>query len=132
MRKLSRDTMTARERIAATLRGETPDRVAVFDLIHNIPLVDHVTGEKVTMANGLDLLCRTIGERLDITRGISPPAEEKVIHQPDGFLYKQEWWTTGLVERPFRDVTGFLDHIRRNIEEIYDRKPGERWTFAGK
>ena len=55
-----------------------------------------------------------------------------MIRQPDGFVYKQEWWTTWLVERPFHDVRGFLEYIRRNIDEIYDRKPGEMWTFAGK
>jgi uroporphyrinogen decarboxylase len=132
MRKLPRDTMTARERIEATLRGELPDRVPIFDLIQNIPLIEHVTGETLTIENGLDLLCRTIGETLDITRGISPPAVDKVIRQPDGFVYKQEWWTTWLVERPFHDVTGFLEYIRRNIDEIHARKPGEMWTFAGK
>jgi hypothetical protein len=80
----------------------------------------------------LDLLCRTIGERLDITRGISAPAEDKVIREPDGFVYKQEWWTTWLIERPFKDVHQFLEYIRRNIDEIHNRKPGEMWTFAGK
>jgi hypothetical protein len=132
MRKLPRDTMTARERIEATLRGETPDRVPIFDLIHNIPLIEHVTGEKLTAENGLDLLCRTIGERLDIARGISAPAEDKVIHHPDGFVYQQQWWTTWLAERPFNDVRQFLEYIRRNIDEIHARKWGEMWTFAGK
>ena len=132
MRKLARDTMTARGRIEATLRGELPDRVPIFDMIHNIPLIEHVTGETLTIENGLDLLCRTVGERLDITRGISPPAVDKVIRQPDGFVYKQEWWTTWLIERPFTDVTGFLEYLRRNIDEIHARKPGEMWTFAGK
>jgi hypothetical protein len=132
MRKLPRDTMTARERIEATLRGELPDRVPIFDLIQNIPLIERVTGERVTLANGLELLCRTIGECLDITRGIAVPSEEKVIRYPDGFVYKQEWWTTWLIERPFRDVTGFLEYVRRNIDELYNRKPGDMWTFAGK
>ena len=132
MRPLPRDTMTARQRIEATLRGETPDRVPVFDLIQNLPLIEHVTGEKVTPANGLELLCRTIGDRLDITRGIAAPAEEKTFRGEDGFVYKQEWWTTWLIERPFVDVAGALDYIRRNIEELYDRRPGDMWTFAGK
>ena len=96
MRRLPNDTMTARERVEATLRGELPDRVPIFDLIQNVPLIEHVTGEKLTPENGLELLCATIGERLDITRGISPPAEEKVICQPDGFVYRQQWWTTWL------------------------------------
>lgn len=132
MRKLSTDFMTAQERIEATLRGERPDRVPIFDLIQNIPLIEHVTGEKLTPENGLDLLCRTIGERLDITRGIAPPAEPKVIRHPDGFVYQQEWWTTWLVARPFQDVGDFLEYVRRNIDELHERQQGEMWTFAGK
>jgi hypothetical protein len=132
MRQLPNDTMTARQRIEATLNGQIPDRVPIFDLIQNIPLIEHVTGKTVTPANGLDLLCRTIGERLDITRGIAPPVDEKVVRHADGFVYKQEWWTTWLMERPFNDVDGALEYVRRNIDEIYDRKPGDMWTFAGR
>lgn len=132
MRKLPRDTMTARQRVETTLCGGKPDRLPVFDLIQNIDLIEHVTGRKLTPSNGLELLCRTIGERLDLTRGIAPPVEEKVIRHNDGFVYKQEWWTTWLVERPFRDVAGLLDYIPRNIEEIYNRRPGDMWSFAGR
>ncbi len=132
MRKLPKDRMTARQRIECTWRGEIPDRVPVFDLMHHIPLIEYVTGEKVTLQNGLDLLCRTIGERLDITRGIAPPVEEKIIRHDDGFVWKQEWWTSWLIERPFNDVQGLLDYIPRNIEEIHNRKFGDMFTFAGK
>jgi hypothetical protein len=41
--------MTARQRIECTLRGELPDRVPVFNLMHHIPLIEYVTGEKVTL-----------------------------------------------------------------------------------
>ena len=132
MRKLPKDRMTARQRIECTLRGELPDRVPVFDLIQHLPLIEYVTGERITPQNGLDLLCKTIGERLDITRGIAAPVEEKLIHQADGFVYKQEWWTTWLIERPFSDVQGLLDYIPRNIEEIHNRRFGDMFTFAGK
>jgi len=132
MRKLPRDRMTARQRIECTLRSEMPDRIPVFDLIQHIPLIEYVTGEKLTHQNGLDLLCRTIGERLDITRGIAAPAEEKTIRHEDGFVYKQEWWTTWLIERPFRDVAGLLEYIPRNIEELHRRQFGDMFTFAGK
>lgn len=132
MRRLPQDRMTARQRIECTLRGDIPDRTPIFDLIQHIPLIEYVTGEKLTLENGLDLLCRTIGERLDITRGIAAPAEEKTFRQDDGFVYKQEWWTTWLIERPFHDVEGLLDYIPRNIEEIHQRQFGDMFTFAGK
>jgi hypothetical protein len=123
--------MTARQRIECTLRGELPDRVPVFDLIQHIPLIEYITGEKVTLQNGLDLVCKTIGERLDITRGISPPVEEKIIRHDDGFVYKQEWWTTWLIERPFNDAQGLLDYIPSNIEEMHQRQFGDMFTFVG-
>jgi uroporphyrinogen decarboxylase len=132
MRRRSRDTMTARERIEATLRGELPDRVPVFDLIQHVPLIEHVTGGTVTTANSLELLCQTIGESLDITRGIAAFGEDRIERQPDGFVYRHEWWTTWLIERPFHDVDGLLAYVRRNIDEIRDRKPGDMWTFAGR
>ncbi len=132
MRKLARDTMSARERIEATLRGDKPDRVPVFDLIQHIPLMEQVTGCKVTTANSLDVLCRTVGECLDITRGLAAFGEDRVERHADGFVYKHEWWTTWLTERPFSDVAGLLQYVRRNIEEIGARRPGDMWTFAGK
>ena len=35
------------------------------------------------------------------------------VKDADGFVYKQEWWTTWLIERPFRDPAGLLDYVRR-------------------
>lgn len=52
MRNLPRDAMTAHQRIQACLDGALPDRVPIFDVIQNIALSEHVTGEKVTQANG--------------------------------------------------------------------------------
>ena len=65
-------------------------------------------------------------------RDFAAPAEEKIIRHDDGFVYKQEWWTTWLIERPFNDVEGLLDYIPRNIEELHNRKFGDMFTFAGK
>jgi len=124
--------MSARQRIEASLRGERPDRVPIFDLIQNVPLIELVTGKSVTLDNSLDLLLETIGQRLDITRGVAAFNREANLRHQDGFVYKQEWWTTWLVERPFHDVPGLLAYIRRHITELRDRKPGDMWTFAGK
>ena len=132
MRKLPKDRMTARERVEAVLNHEKPDRIPIFDLIQHLPLIEHCTGEKVTLENGLDLLCRTIGDHLDLTRGISAPAKEQMLVMDDGFVYRQEWWTRWQVKRPFEEVGGTLEFIRRNIEEIRESHDTEIWTFAGK
>ncbi|MCC6860841.1 MAG: hypothetical protein IT158_19895 [Bryobacterales bacterium] len=132
MRPLPRDRMSARRRIEASLRGERPDRVPIFDLIQNIPLIEQVTGKSLTLENSLELLLETIGQRLDITRGVAAFNPDATLRHDDGFVYKQEWWTTWLVERPFDDVPGLLAYIARNIREVLNRKPGDMWTFAGR
>ncbi|HHV62769.1 MAG TPA: hypothetical protein GXX51_09050 [Firmicutes bacterium] len=124
--------MTARERVVNTIEFKPVDRIPIFDMIHNIALLERCTGEKVTRENAFDLLCRTISMNLDATRGVTPPAEEKIFADKDGFVYKQEWWTTWLIERPFKDSAGLKEYIRRNIDELQDYHPGDIWTFAGK
>lgn len=128
MRKLPRDTMTARQRVEATLRGELPDRVPIFDLIQHVPLIEHVTGEKITPANGLDLLCRTIGERLDITRGIAPPAEErkctKLFEPGIGSLRKAAGSNAVVISGLRR--SGMRDTIPRNKSARFSSKRARR------
>ena len=69
--------MTARERVLGTINGTPVDRVPIFDLIQHKELCEHVTGQPVTIDNGMELLLATIRDRLDITRGIAPPSEER-------------------------------------------------------
>jgi uroporphyrinogen-III decarboxylase len=125
-------TMTARERVVNAIEFKPVDRIPIFDLIQNIPLIEYSTEKKITLQNGLDLLCETISKNLDATRGIAPPVEEKTFTTEDGFVYKQEWWTTWLIDRPFKDVKELQEYIRKNIEELQEYKSGDIWTFAGK
>jgi len=131
MRKLAEDTMTARERVEAAINYQNPDRVPIFDLIQHIPLIEYCTGQKITLENGLDLLCQTIRENLDITRGVTPPQEEKIIKYSDGFVVKCEWWTTWIIERPFKDVEGTKEYIKRNIDYLNSMEhPGQVMWFT--
>jgi uroporphyrinogen decarboxylase len=131
MRKLPEDTMSARERVMGTINGEAVDRVPIFDLIQHKELMEHVTGEKLTLGNGMDLLLRTIRDRLDTTRGVAPPSPERTWTSDDGFVYKGEWWTTWLVERPFSDTVGALEFVRREIDKVEAAPAENMWSFMG-
>lgn len=131
VRKIPEDTMTARERVLATINGEQADRVPIFDLIQHKELMEHVTGEKVTLENGMDLLLATIRECLDTTRGIAPPVEEQTWRDDEGFVYRTEWWTNWIIERPFKDTKGVCDYIRRNMDAVRASDPYSLWTFYG-
>jgi uroporphyrinogen-III decarboxylase len=129
------DTMTARERILGALNGTPVDRVPIFDIIQHIELCEHVTGQKVTPQNGLDLLLATIGECLDMTRGVAalaPPAPDKVWQDDEGFVYRAEWWTQWIVERPFVDTRGYLEYVRRLLDQLADLPADSLYTFFGR
>jgi hypothetical protein len=123
--------MTARERIEAALSFRPTDRVPLYDLIQHQELVERCTGRKHTVENGLDLLCDTISQNLDATRSVAAPARPGSWRDAEGFLYQGEWWTSWIVERPFRDVGEALAFVRSSIERL-EALPAEAvYTFLG-
>jgi hypothetical protein len=132
MRYNARDTMTARQRVERALDHSEPDRVPINDFIQNWPLVEACTGQTVTRENAVDLLCKTIADNLDLVQAVAPPMEPRTRRDLDGFVYRDEWWTTWLVERPFNDLVGLEEHIRRNIDELQEYHTGDMITFAGR
>ena len=124
--------MTARERFMNTVEGKPTDRVPIFDMVQHRELMEHVTGQKLTLENGMELLLATIRECLDATRGICPPMPERTWKDDDGFVYRGEWWTTWLIERPFSDTKGVREFIRKEIDRLQDSLGNQMVTFAGR
>jgi len=131
MRRLPHDTMTARERVLATINGQPTDRVPLFEMIHHKDLLRHVTGKKLTPDNGLDLLCETLRQCVDVTRGVSAPGKDATWRDDERFLYQSEWWTVWLIERPFNDVNGACEFMRRNIEKLHTIPKDSMYSFYG-
>jgi hypothetical protein len=119
--------MTPRERVEKTLNMQPVDRVALYDLVQNIPFIEYYTGETVTPANAHDLCCKAISCTLDMTRAPGAIAEPRT-YEKDGFVFKQEWWTTWLMDRPFNTVEGLREFVKHNIDEVNDWHPGEEWN----
>ncbi len=40
------------------------------------------------------------------------------VKEKDGFVYKDEWWTSWILEKPFSDTKGLKEHILKNIEDL--------------
>jgi hypothetical protein len=110
----------ARERVLAAFEHRAPDRVPVADVLHNVELIEHYGGEKVTPQNALDVTCRAIGRTLDFARHFAvPDVEPRIVRDADGFVYRMEWWTGQVLERPFRDTRGLSEIVKKDIERIY-------------
>ena len=112
---------TSKERLMSTVNGENIDRVATYDVIHNIRLVEQLTGKKITPLNAEDLICQACRNTLDLVRHFAIPKkrEIEIVSGSDGYVYKMEWWTGSVVSRPFTDLNGARKIMEEDIENIY-------------
>ncbi len=118
---MSKDEMTARERIEAIFNGQEPDRVPLYDIVHNIPIMEHFAGQKITDENAFEVSLRGVGKVCDLTRCIAiPHTGERQNVSSQGFEYNFEWWTFTITKRPYKDVDHLAECIKRDIDEIYD------------
>jgi hypothetical protein len=110
----------ARERVLAAFDHRAPDRLPVADVLHNIEIIEHYGGEVVTPQNALDVTCRAIGRTVDFARHFAvPDMEPRIVRDEDGFVYRLEWWTAQVLQRPFKDPKGLSEVVKRDIDRIY-------------
>jgi len=119
-----------KNRVIKTFNFEKTDRVPVFDIVQNIPFIEHYAGEKINIENGERVLCKALGQSIDLSAEINPPAAP-VVYENNGFQYKTEWWTTWLVKRPFNDVESLKTFVKKNIHQISESDPESLWTYLG-
>ena len=120
MRYFAREKMSARERMDCILNNQEADRVPINEFIQNFDLIEYCTGEKITPSNYTDLVCKILAETVDCCETIPSVIEEGTRKEKDGFVYKDEWWTSWLIENPFSDIKGLKEHIKRNIEDLQE------------
>ncbi len=113
--------LNSTERIINTFEGKEIDRLPIFDIIHNVELIEHITGKKITPLNAEDVTCEAVRNTLDMVRHFAIPdnLEERVITDKDGFIYKVEWWTVALMKRPIKNVEDARELMKKDIEKIY-------------
>jgi hypothetical protein len=110
-------TLTKRERVLRTIRFEETDRVPLYDILENDAVIEHYTGEGLTPENGSRLKGYAIGQALDMTRMPYGPWEPRRYCREDGIVIQQERWTSWIVERPFRDVSGLEAWVEAQIQQ---------------
>ena len=85
--------LSCRERLLRTLNGEQIDRIATFDVIHTVDLIEHLTGEKVTPLNAEDLFCKGISKVLDLVEHCAIPdrPDPWTLVDQNAFVYSYQW-----------------------------------------
>jgi len=114
------DTLTSRERALKTVNGEEVDRLAVYDIIHSVDLIEYLTDDRLTPSNAEDLTCQAASKVLDIVRHFCIPSdlETKTYGDEDGFVYRRLWWTRDIVDRPNKTVQQTRDLMKKDVERI--------------
>ncbi|MCL4377123.1 MAG: hypothetical protein M1409_01885 [Actinobacteria bacterium] len=114
------EKLTSRERLIRTFEEKEIDRIPTYDILHNIELIEYATRQKITPKNAEDLLCRTANKYLDLMRHFAVPdyEGEKIVREDDGFIYRYEWWTGHIVDKP---VYKTVEDAARKIEEDTER-----------
>lgn len=118
--------MTKRERVEAALNLETVDRVPVYDLLVNDAVIEHYAGEPLIPGDdALRVVCKAIGNCLDLTRSIRSPAVPETVDGGNGWVHRRERWTTWIVKRPFDGPEGAAEWMSRDLEARNAVNPGE-------
>ena len=112
----------SKRRLMKTFEGKPIDRIPTYDVIHNITLMEYLTGKKINSENAEDVSCEAVGKVLDLVRHFSIPdfTEPVIVKDEDGFIYKKEWWTVQVLERPFKEMNDVVRMVKRDIKRIYD------------
>ena len=117
--------MTKRERVLRTICFEETDRTPLYDLLQNDAVIEHYTGERLTVENGERLQCLAIGRTLDMVRAIGGPSAPGAYMQENGLRIRRLRWTSWIEERPWHDMPGLVEWIKGEIKRtnafVYDR-----------
>jgi hypothetical protein len=124
-------TLTKRERVLRTIRFEETDRVPLYDLMRNDDIIEHYTGQKLTVEKGEWLVGVAIGRTLDMARSTRGPQTPHQERWENGVVLQQERWTQWIIERPFHDMPALVEwikgEIKRTNQETFDRAYAEEF-----
>ena len=112
--------LSKRERVERTLNLQPVDRVAIHDQIsYNSGVISLYTGKKIEGFNySVEDICEVIRKTLDACFSpVAPRGTDRVVDE-DGFVRKNDNWTTWWVERPFSDTKGLKQYYRRQIDKM--------------
>ncbi|MBM3700922.1 MAG: hypothetical protein FJW68_08460 [Actinobacteria bacterium] len=112
--------LSKRQRVLNTFNYGQLDRPAIYDVIHSVKFIEAVSGKTINPGNAEDAVCKAVAETLDMVRHFAIPhnLEITTVKDGDGFVYRKEWWTADIIERPFKTVTEAKEVVKKDIFKI--------------
>lgn len=103
----------SQELIRAVLNGKQPKRAPMFDLLRNTTVIEHFTGQTLTVENGGELVYKAYAPAIDGTRPlVKAPNTERTEILPDGRRQEYYRWTIWTEHRHFADSEAYAREKR--------------------
>lgn len=119
------------ERVMRTVRFEDTDRIPVYDLVTQDALREHAVGGPLTEENAWRATYSAIRDNLDMTRAIHVPQfRDYDVEVDEGFVWHVERHTRWLKTRPFDDVSGLIEWIKKDIDRKSKWRPDRGYVEA--
>lgn len=107
------------ERVRAVINGEMPDRAPLYELLRNDAVINHFTGETLTVENGQEVTYRAYAPAIDATRNlVRTPNEERTVTLEDGRERRYFRWTIWTEPRSYIDSKTYESAKRKYIDEF--------------
>lgn len=115
--------MTKEERVLCALSLQEPDRLPLYDLVSSRAMIEHFSGEILTLENASQVVPRAMEAALDTTRIFLPEALGTRTDQR-GFTYeRRDWFNEWLVSLPFHDMKEMIGFVNQEIERLENWQP---------
>ena len=126
--------LNSTERIINTFEGKELDRLPIFDIIHNVDFIEHISGEKLTPKKAEDITCKVVRDTLDLVRHFRIPdfLGKRVSKDEDGFKYREEWWTKQVTYIPIKTLYQAKEMMEKDIERIYKAIEAKKFCFQAR
>ncbi|MCC7407075.1 MAG: hypothetical protein IT442_03330 [Phycisphaeraceae bacterium] len=104
----------SKDRVRAVIQGRMPDRAPMFDLLRNDAVIEHFTGQRLTLENAAEVVPAAFAPAVDATRpSVRLPGLEKTITLEDGRQQRHYRWTIWTEHRHFADSDAWAAEKRR-------------------
>jgi Uroporphyrinogen decarboxylase (URO-D) len=117
--------MSKEERLICALSREEPDRVPLYDLVDNVAVIEHYSGQRLTQESAEQVIPLALSRAVDHTR-VWMPGEIGIRTDERGFGYERRtWFNEWQVSKPFSDLDGLVAFVEADIERLDASKPSD-------
>lgn len=108
------------ERVRTVIRGGTPDRPPLYDLLRNDAVLNHFTGKTLTLENRQEVVYAAYEPAIDATRPlVRLPEAERTVVLEDGREQRYFRWTIWNQEKRYADSAAYAA-VKRAELDAYD------------